>query len=216
MSYIPTLYTPRLVLRPFTRSDAVRVQELAGDRRIAAVTAHIPHPYPAGVAETWIASHQPAAQMHGRFTFAITLAGTRTPGRELDLGDTGHLIGSIELRSAEDPDERAATLGYWLGVPYWNRGFVTEAARAVLAFGFERRRLHRIAACHVAQNTASGRVLQKLGMLREGVQRHAVSKWGEWQDLVHYALLGEEWEALTRRPAKSARTPAVAAHVAYA
>jgi RimJ/RimL family protein N-acetyltransferase len=195
MNYIPRLYTPRLCLRPFTLEDALRVQHLAGDRRIAAVTARIPYPYPDGAAESWIAAHGPAAERGEAFDFAITLTGTRTPGRENDPADTGHVVGAVGVIMAGEPGEARAALGYWIGTPYWNKGFATEAARAVVDFAFSRRHLHRLTADHLAVNEASGRVMQKLGMVREGVLRSHISKWGEYHDLVCYGLLRTEWES---------------------
>lgn len=216
MSSIPRLYTPRLILRPFVAADGARVRELAGDKRIADMTLLVPHPYPLDAAETWIARHEPAAARGEEFVFAITLAGTRTPGREQDLDDTGHLIGAVGIGFKGDPDNACGDLGYWLGVHYWNRGFMTEAARAVLAFGFTRRHYHKIACSHFAENTASGRVIHKLGLLREGVFRHALRKDGAWIDLVTYGILAEEWTAQQRKPARSAHTPATRAHVVSA
>jgi RimJ/RimL family protein N-acetyltransferase len=193
MTYIPILYTPRLTLRPFTLADAGRVRELAGDARIAATTANIPHPYPAGLAEIWIQSHAPLAQDSRQFTFAVTLAGTRTPEREMDLLDTGHLIGAVSLILSSDLAIGRAELGYWIGVPYWHRGFATEAAYAVVTFGFQRLGLRRIFARHVTHNYASGRVLQKLGMTHEGTLAEQFAKNNEVFDLESYAILKDEW-----------------------
>ncbi len=201
MSHIPRLYTPRLCLRPFTPADAARVQELAGDPRIAATTAAIPHPYPDGAAETWIQSHQPAAALGKKFEFAITLAGTRTPNRESDPTETGFVIGAIgigdagEFASFQIPegDQEFATLGYWIGVPFWNKGFATEAARAILDFAFTRRHYPRVLAFHFDNNPASGRVLQKLGMTHQGTLPTAFNKNGQFHDLVQFAILESEW-----------------------
>jgi [ribosomal protein S5]-alanine N-acetyltransferase len=193
MSYIPILYTPRLTLRPFTLADGPRVRELAGDARIAATTANIPHPYPAGLAEIWIQSHAPLAQDSRQFTFAITLAGTRTPDRENDLLDTGHVIGAVSLILSSDLAIGRAELGYWIGVAYWHRGFATEAANAVLGFGFQRLGLRRVFARHVAHNYASGRVLEKLGMTHEGTLREQFVKDDQTYDLESYAILKDEW-----------------------
>ena len=113
------LYTPRLCLRPFTLADAPRVRELAGDARIAATTATIPHPYPEGAAEQWIATLEPFTGVPLNTVFAITLTGTRTPGRELDRTDTGHLIGCIGICQPKNTQHERAEIGYWIGVPYW-------------------------------------------------------------------------------------------------
>jgi RimJ/RimL family protein N-acetyltransferase len=174
-------------------ADAKRVQFLAGDRRIAAMTATIPHPYPDGAAETWINSLPALAEAGKGFVFGVTLAGTRTPGRENDPTDTGHLIGTVFVGQHGSPANARGVLGYWIGVPYWNKGFATEAANAVLGYGFTRRGFNRIGADHFAHNPASGRVMEKLGMTREGVLRQYCEKWGHYLDVVTYSILHEEW-----------------------
>ncbi len=73
----PTLSTPRLLLRPFTESDAPEVRRLANDPEIAANTLTIPHPYPEGAAESWIATHAPALAQGTKAVFAITDARSR-------------------------------------------------------------------------------------------------------------------------------------------
>lgn len=172
---MPTLRTPRLLLRPFRAGDAADVQRLAGDRAIASSTLTVPHPYPDGAAEEWIATHAAGWAEKRVLTLAVTIP----------TGDA--LVGAIGLE-LHMPDRRAE-LGYWIGVPYWNRGYATEAARAMLAFGFERLELHRIMARHLVRNPGSGRVMQKLGMQQEGILRGHVLKWGVFEDLVVYAVL---------------------------
>ena len=78
-------------------------------------------------------------------------------------------------------------------MPYWKQGYCTEAARAVLRYGFETRGLNRIGARHLARNPASGRVMQKLGMHYEGTRRQHVLKWGVFEDIVLYAILKSEY-----------------------
>ncbi|HQR17204.1 MAG TPA: GNAT family N-acetyltransferase [Gemmatimonadales bacterium] len=172
---LPRLATGRLVLRPFAPADAGDVQRLAGAREIAATTLTVPHPYPDGAAEEWIATHAGAWVERRGLTLAVTLR------------EDGALVGAVGL--ALVMADRRAELGYWIGVPWWNRGFATEASRALLDFGFGTLGLHRIMARHMARNEASGRVMQKLGMLREGTLRHHVLKWGTFEDLVVYAVL---------------------------
>jgi len=171
----PTLATPRLRLRPFRLTDADDVQRLAGERAIADTTRNVPHPYEDGMAERWIES-QARAFARGRLVnFAITLR------------DEGALVGSIGLTlDAEAPG--CAELGYWVGVPYWNRGYCTEAARAVVDYGFSQRGLERIHAHHLLRNPASGRVLAKIGMTREGYCREVLVAGGVPEDLVLYGM----------------------------
>jgi RimJ/RimL family protein N-acetyltransferase len=78
-------------------------------------------------------------------------------------------------------------------VPYWNRGYCTEASRAVIELGFTQLGLHRIQARHLTRNPASGRVMQKLGMQPEGVNRDAILKNDRFEDLATYAILADEW-----------------------
>lgn len=176
---IPTLRTSRLVLSPFTLDDALEVQRLAGDAQIAATTVNIPHPYPDGAAERWIARHQTEFfEGHG-VVFAI-----REPRGGAIMGAIGLVI---------DDDNRRAELGYWIGAPFWRRGICTEAARRVLEYAFTELGLHRIHAHHLAFNVASGRVMQKIGMKREGVLRQHHLKDGVFHDAVIYSILKDEF-----------------------
>jgi len=171
----PILETARLRLRPFVLTDAPHVRVLAGAREVADTTLNIPHPYPAGAAETWIATHQPMwAAGHGA-VYAVT-----------DVADGG-LLGAVSL--VRTPAKESAELGYWLAVSAWGRGYATEAATAVCQLGFTTLGLHRIQARYLCRNPASGRVLQKLGMRDEGILRDAVSKWGRFEDVAVSAIL---------------------------
>ena len=177
---IATLETERLVLRPFFMSDAPVVQRLAGDYAIAKTTATIPHPYEDGMAEEWIATHEPNARAGKGWVWAVT--------RRADDA----LLGAVGLGG--DAQNESAELGYWIGKPYWGSGFGTEAARAVVAHGFAALNLRRIHARHMAGNPASGRIMQKIGMVREGRLREAEVRWGERHDMVLYAILRSEYE----------------------
>jgi [ribosomal protein S5]-alanine N-acetyltransferase len=174
----PTIRTERLILRPFELSDAKTVQLLAGDRAVADTTLLIPHPYHDGAAEAWIGTHDHLYAEGTQATFAITLL------------EGGTLIGAIALTLS--PPHARGELGYWIAVLHWGRGYATEAGRAVVRFGFDILKLHRIQARHLTRNPASGRVLQKLGMRVEGVQREAIQKWGVFEDLALYAILSTD------------------------
>jgi [ribosomal protein S5]-alanine N-acetyltransferase len=174
----PTLATERLILRPLRPGDAADVQRLAGSRAVADTALHVPHPFGDGVAEAWIAS-DPVRYEEGRsVVFAVTLR------------SHGALVGAIGL-SGIAPNHRAE-LGYWIGEPFWGRGYATEAARPVLAYAFERLSLIRVHANHLARNPASGRVLSKIGMRREGVLRRHVRHLGALEDVVLHACLADE------------------------
>ncbi len=175
----PTLSTERLLLRPFTLADAPEVQRLAGDKAIASTTENIPHPYEDGMAEEWISTHEPRFERGELVNFAIVL-------RESDA-----LIGAVGL-IIEKKNQRAA-LGYWMGKPYWGNGYCTEAARAVVRYGFEALGLNRISSTHMKRNPASGRVMQKIGMSHEGSLRKHVVKWDALEDIEMYSILRNEW-----------------------
>ena len=164
------LTTKRLTLRPFTIADAPDVQTLAGAREVALNTLHIPHPYPEGAAEAWIAKHQ---QDQSEIVFAI---------------DADHrLIGAIGL--VPDRMNNRAELGYWIGVPFWGKGYASEAAAAVVKHGFETENFYRIFAQVFARNPASARVLQKIGFQHEGTLRGHIRKWDEYLDVECYGIV---------------------------
>ena len=182
MKQQPTLRTARLVLRPFESSDAPDVQRLAGAYEVALNTATVPHPYPDGAAGQWIAMQPSLFEKDELHNFAIVA--------------DGELAGSIGLMMKPD---RIAEIGYWIGVPYWGRGYASEAGAELVRYGFEECDLLRIYAGHYGRNPASGRVLQKLGMTYEGTRRRHVCKWGEYLDVVNYGLLREDWLASATR-----------------
>ncbi len=181
-SSLPTLTTARLVLRPFDMADAATVQKLAGDFDVADTTLHIPHPYPDGMAEEWIASHGPAWADQRRATFALTCDGV--------------LIGAVALEINEQ--YLRGELGYWIGRADWGKGYASEAATAVRDFGFDALGLHRIQAHHMTRNPASGRVMEKLGMAFEGIHRQHIRKGGRFEDVAVYAICRDEWEVRRR------------------
>ena len=178
----PTIDTARLVLRPFTLADAPTVQRLAGAHEVADTTLNIPHPYPDGAAEQWIATHAENFNASDSATFAIVLRAT------------SELCGAIGLDISRR--HRRAELAYWIGVPYWNQGYATEAAAALLTYGFTALQLHRILARHVTRNPASGRVMQKIGMTFEGIQREHFLKSEHFEDVANYSILRQEWSLL--------------------
>lgn len=168
-------------LRKFILADAPAVQALAGDPAIADTTLNVPHPYPDGAAEQWIASHESQFQQGTAAIYAI-----------ITLTDQA-LVGSIGV--GIHSVHRRGQIGYWIGRPYWNRGYCTEALRLLLGDCFSRLNLHRVYASHFARNPASGRVMQKVGMQREGLQREHVWKDGRFEDSVLYGLLRSDYQS---------------------
>jgi len=174
----PVIETERLILQPLTSADEAAVVALAGDRRLADTTIAVPHPYTAEHARDWIGGH--AENWAQRKSLALAVCARAG----------GELHGVVALSFALE--HHRAELGYWIGVPYWNRGYATEAAHAIVAYAFTALGLQRVHARHLARNPASGRVMQKVGMTREGLLRHHTHKWGRPEDVVLYGILRDD------------------------
>ncbi|WP_066051982.1 GNAT family N-acetyltransferase [Robertmurraya korlensis] len=176
-----TLSTERLILRKLGTTDAKRIKELAGDYDVAKTTLNIPHPYPEGSAVVFIHSVLESENKGQLATYAITKK------------ESDDLIGmvSIKVNSTFNRGE----LGYWVGKPYWGQGYGTEAAKALVHFGFEKLKLNRIYAQAFTTNPGSWRIMEKIGLTYEGTLRQHVSRFGEYYDLAQYGLLKEEYTA---------------------
>ena len=180
----PTLTTERLILRPFAIEDAAEVTRLVSDRRIADTTLNIPHPYDESTAKAWIGTHAEVAERDEGLTLAVT---ERT---------RGGIVGAVGLSIARAHGR--GELGYWVSVEEWGRGYATEASRALLDYAFGSLDLSRVVAHCLTRNPGSWRVMEKLGMQREGHLRAHVIKWDVPEDIWLYGILREEWRALRR------------------
>lgn len=179
-SKIPTLKTPRLILRPFVLDDAKIVAELANDKEIATNTKNLPYPYTEELAIEWINAHPDLYSDSKLMTLAVVQS-----KRDIVIGAIG-----LEI----DTNNDRAELGYWLGRPYWDQGYATEAARRLMHYAFTDLQLNRVHSCHLTLNPKSGRILKKLGMSHEGHLRQQIKKWGEYQDLELYGILASEYK----------------------
>jgi len=174
-----TIRTARLLLRPLEMTDCPDIQRLAGDRDVAATTRDIEHPYEDGMAENWVGSCQRQNKSGELVHFAITLA------------QDGAFLGAITLHL--DPDKNQAELSYWVGKPFWNQGYATEAVKSVVGHGLTELGLDQVYAAHFARNPSSGRVMQKAGMLHEGFLKGHTEKWGQFEDLELYGVTREQF-----------------------
>jgi ribosomal-protein-alanine N-acetyltransferase len=169
-----------VVLRTFVAADAMCVEKFCGDPAVALVTAAIPHPYPPGAAADWIAAQADAREAGTAWTYAITHA------------DDATLIGAVDLRAGASAE---GNLGYWIGRPFWGRGYATLAVRALIAMAFVGLDTEALSALHLARNPASGRVLEKCGLTLERHTRrphrgHAAEEFCVW------TITRERWSAL--------------------
>jgi RimJ/RimL family protein N-acetyltransferase len=183
---IPKLTTSRLQLRQFVLSDAKSIQFLLKNRNVVKTTATIPHPYPNGLAKKWILNLNKSIKNKLEFTWAITLS------------ETKELIGAISLLNYNSRNKHAE-IGYWIGFPFWNKGYCTEAAEEILKYGFKKIKLNRIFGCHFPHNPASRKVLKKLGMKKEGIFRKHIKRWGKFYDAEYHGILKQEWKKLNQK-----------------
>ena len=179
MKEYPTLKTKRLFLRPFFTSDAKEVCELGGDPAVVEMLFML-NLCTSGVAREWICHQHEEFEEGNWVNFAIT------------HGESGRLMGSVGLDI--DRVNHNAEIIYWLGKEFWGLGHATEAAQAVMQYGFDTLRLHRIYARYLVHNTASGRVLEKLGMTYEGCLRGHLKKNGVYENLNIMSILRNEYE----------------------
>ncbi|WP_433943009.1 GNAT family N-acetyltransferase [Paenibacillus sp. SN-8-1] len=176
----PIIETERLFLRPFKLPDASRVQELAGDIEVARTTLSIPYPYPDGAAESWISACNHNSDAGNGFPFALV-------SKESNV-----LIGCMSINIAS-PHQRGE-LGYWLGRAFWGKGYATEAAKALIHYGFEDLKLNKIWAAAMAANPASSNVMTKVGMKFEGEFKQHILKGDKFEDLVYYGMTRMDYE----------------------
>ena len=173
------LTTARLVLRCYEPGDVDDVYAYARDPEWSRyLDPIVPSPYSRQDAEEWVASQLSDEQADG-IPFVLVLDGV--------------VVGALSVR--EDATNRSAELGWSLHRDHWGRGLTTEAVHAAIDFAFETRGLDRVHARAFAPNIGSWRVMEKVGMTREGVLRlHDVDRYGERHDVVWYGLLRSEWE----------------------
>jgi len=177
---IMKLETERLILRDFIKEDWQRVLEYQSDPmylRYYDWTERTPEAVQEFVG--WFLDHQ---QQDPRFKFQLAIT----------LKSNNLLIGSCGVRM-DNVDAVEADIGYELDPQQWNHGYATEAARAILHYGFSRFGVHRIWAHRVADNFGSAHVLEKLGMKLEGRLHEKEFYKGRWWDTLMYAILADEW-----------------------
>ncbi len=172
--------TDRLILRRFRAGDVDDVLAYARDPRWSRYLPGVPRPYTRADAEAFVASRV-SDQWEAQATWAMQL-------NDGVAGGLGLTVESKHLRAA---------LGYGLARPHWGKGLTTEAARAVIDAAYRTLpNLNRVYATADARNSASQRVMEKLGMRREArLRAHRVHR-GETVDWVIYGLLRDDWERL--------------------
>ena len=183
------LSTQRLILREFAAEDWPAVLSYQQDPRY--LRYYTWDARTEADAQVFVAMflEQQREQPRRRFQLAVTLP------PDLPDGMDRRLIGNCGIRRKPDNDWEA-DIGYELAPDCWGQGYATEAARAMVNFGFNQLGLHRISSWCIADNTASARVLERLGFQQEGrLRQNEFFKSRRWDTLL-YALLRQEWEDL--------------------
>ena len=178
--YMPELNTPRLRLRRLTMRDAADIYRYSKDVEVA---RHV----------LWSA-HQSIGESRSYLRYMLRRYRNHEPASwGIEYLETGQVIGTIGFMWIQT-DNSAAEVGYSLSRDYWDRGIMTEALKAVIGHGFGSMNLNRIEAQHETTNPASGAVMRKCGMQREGTLRQRLYNKGRYVDVELYAILRKEYE----------------------
>ena len=185
--YMPDLMTPRLRLRRLTMRDAQDIYRYSRDPEVA---RHV----------LWDA-HRSIGDSRAYLRYMLRRYRSHEPASwGIELIETGRIIGTIGFMWVQE-DNAAAEVGYSLARDCWGRGFMTEALRAVIQYGFDHMALNRIEAQHETTNPASGAVMRKCHMQHEGTLRSRLFNKGRYVDVELYAILKRDFNRLgLRRP----------------
>ncbi|MCA1054337.1 GNAT family N-acetyltransferase [Rossellomorea aquimaris] len=176
----PMLETKRLFLRKMEMNDADRMFDyIFSDTRVMDHLIKGPHQ---SISETK-ARLTEITQQYESDTFCYW---------GMVLKESGELIGTIDLFNFDDDTENCE-VGYDIGYQWWNQGYGTEALQAIVEFAFRMMNIHKISATHGMDNPASGKLMEKVGMKREGIIRHMIRKDGQYKDCGIYGILQEEY-----------------------
>lgn len=165
-------------LRRLQLGDAPSITKYCQDPLISHMTVRIPFPYFLKDAE-WFMNDSIEKWNKGKsFNFGIVI--------------DDEVVGICGLNDV-DEKHRHAELGYWIGKPFRGKGIMSKTAKAVVKFGFEELKLHRLDAWHMEENEGSKSIIKKLGFTHEGIRREGHFKDGTWKNSVMYGLLEQEY-----------------------
>ena len=169
--------TKRFIIRPFKSLDAEKVYEACNDFEISKTTLGIPFPYTLEDAKNFIEYTKNAINDKKSYELAICLK-----------EDINEVVGCVSLMGIKRPSNRAE-LAYWVAKKYWNKGIATEAAKAMIEYGFNTLHLNSIFARFLNNNPSSGKVMQKIGMKYVGEMREHEFKNGKYYNVSFYEIL---------------------------
>lgn len=169
--------TERLIIRRFVPEDANDVYEACNDFEMVKTTLGLPWPYTKEMAESWIPKVAQREVDGTSYEFAICFK--ENPEK---------IIGCVALTDV-NPRAKRAEMGYWVARKHWKNGIATEAAKAMLKFGFEEVGLHSVIARYFDINPASGRVMEKAGMTYVGTIREHEFRFDKFYNVGYYEML---------------------------
>jgi [ribosomal protein S5]-alanine N-acetyltransferase len=179
------LKTERLVLRDIELADAVSIRENVKNIKVSRFLALVPHPYTKKDATWWVNHCVEEQKKKPRENYEVGIV--IKPGKEV--------VGAVSLTNI-NKFNGTATLGYWLGEDYWRKGYMSEAAKEIIRFGFEKLKLRRINVEAYVGNEASNGLIKKLGFNFEGteIESHRIKATGKIVDAHRYGLLKKNWK----------------------
>ena len=175
----PNLETERLFLNEFRLSDAQRLSELLNFQDVSMYTQNIPYPYSLEDANRFINISQNGFLEKKSLSFAIR-------EKESNL-----LVGGMAIKLKLK--HKRGVLGYWIAKDYWGRGLATESLEKVLEFAFNDLNLNKLEAVHVSENLASGKVMRKVGMVKEGEFKQHFYNNNKFWDVVTMGICRDEY-----------------------
>lgn len=180
MKNFPKIETERLFLTELKLIDIPEIVKYASNKNISDFTLNLPFPYFEKDAIYWINLANQGFKNGTNIIFGIRLK----PSNEF--------IGGIGL-TIEQKFNRAE-IGYWVAEPFWRKGFATEATKSIIKFGFENLDLNKFTSSHLAKNPASGKVMKKSGMIKEGELKEHIMKDSEYHDLILFGLTKNQYK----------------------
>lgn len=174
MSSYPEIETERLLLAELKANDIDDIVKHASNKKIADYTLNLPHPYAEKDAIYWINLAHQGFKNGTHIIFGIKLK------------SDNQFIGGIGL-TVEKTFNRAE-VGYWIAESFWNNGYATEATISIITYAFTELKLNKVTSSYLAKNPASGRVMQKSGMIKEGTLKEHMLKDDEYHDLILYGI----------------------------
>ena len=178
---LPELETERLLLRPVRRGDAEDIYAYASDPEVTRYVLWSPH-------RSLADSRAYVRYLRDQYRRGLP------SNYAIVLKESGRMIGTIGFMQWLD-EHGVVEVGYSIGRKWWNQGIMTEALTRFLALCFSTRSICRVEAMHDPANPASGRVMEKCGMRREGILRQRVNNKGQQCDVALWAIVREDWQA---------------------